>query len=109
MFSTKTFELEFVAGAPGPFTLTSRIVHSGVSDTDGLEVLPLPLPGRTVALVDEGSCTHGRPLSARMPGASAFTQPAPVGRFPWDRASNGPAIGVRSSTGRAADGCTMPS
>ena len=80
--STAQLQLEFVAGRPGTFTLTSRIVHSGVSDTDTLEVLPLPLPGRTVALVDEGSCTHGRPLSARIPGASAFTSACPGRTLP---------------------------
>jgi hypothetical protein len=89
--STAQLQLEFVAGAPGRFTLTSRIVHSGVSDTDALDVLPVPEAGRTVAVVDEGSCTHGRPLSARIPGASAFTSACPgltlaVGsRFKWSR------------------------
>lgn len=90
-YSTASLEFEFVAGTPGRFTLTSSIAHSGVSDTDGFDVLPPPEAGRTVALVDEGSCTHGRPLSARIPGASAFTSACPgrtlpVGsRFRWSR------------------------
>lgn len=62
-----------------------------MSDTDGLDVLPPPEAGRTVAGVDEGSCTHGRPLSARVGGASAFSSACPgrtlpVGsRFRWSR------------------------
>jgi hypothetical protein len=80
--STITLQLEVVAGAPGSFTLTSRILDSGVSDTDSVEVLPPPMAGRTVALVDGSSCTRGGPVRARSPGAAAFTSICPGRTLP---------------------------
>lgn len=80
--STTQLQLKYVAGAPGRFTLTSRIVHSGVSDTDSIDVLPPPIAGRTVALVDGSSCTRGRPVRARIPRASAFTSICPGRTLP---------------------------
>jgi hypothetical protein len=82
LFTTITLRFEFVAGEPGTFTLSSRIVHSGVSDSDAVEVLPPPEAGRTVTLIDEGSCTHGPPLTARAPGAAAFTSICPGATLP---------------------------
>ena len=81
-YSTTTLRLKFVAATPGTFTLTSRIVHSGVETTDAIIVLAQPKAGRTVAVVDEGSCTHGRWLTARTAGASTFRSVCPGATLP---------------------------
>jgi hypothetical protein len=80
--STLTLSFELVAGDPGTWTLTSRLVHSGASDTDSLEVLADPEAGRFVTLVDDGSCTHGTPVQARQPGESGFSSICPGRRLP---------------------------
>lgn len=80
--STLTLRFLLVAGEPGTWTLTSRLLHSGASDTDSLEVLDGPEAGSFVTLIDDGSCTHGTPVRARMPGESGFGSICPGRRLP---------------------------
>ncbi len=80
--STTTLRFDLVAGAPGRYTLTSRIVHSGASDTEVIEVLPPPVAGRSVAVVDVGSCTQGKPVSARLRGETGFKSICPGRTLP---------------------------
>jgi hypothetical protein len=80
--STLSYQFELVAGEPGIWTLTSRLLHSGASDTDSLEVLEGPQAGRFVTVIDGGSCTHGTPVQARLPGDSGFDSICPGRRLP---------------------------